>query len=109
MRADGIDMKKDNQPEGIIVVEENQLKALLSNHNFGKKKKKLKKEAFESIAGKGENAGNQHSLFSKCFLLFLTQIQMYVFRHIDISVLIYKCLPLYPTIQTFNDPEKVAF
>ena len=39
MRADGIDMKKDNQPEGIIVVEENQLKALLSNHNFGKKKK----------------------------------------------------------------------
>ena len=35
----------------------------------------LKKEAFQNILGKGENAGNQHFLlFPKCFLPFPKQI-----------------------------------
>ena len=35
-------------------------------------------EAFESIVGKEENAGNQHFLlFQKCFLLFTSQISTF--------------------------------
>ena len=38
----------------------------------------LRKEAFEIILGKGENAGNQHFLlFSKCFLPFPEQFLIF--------------------------------
>ena len=38
----------------------------------------LRKEAFENILGKGENAGNQHFLlFPKCFLPSPTQISIF--------------------------------
>ena len=38
----------------------------------------LRKEAFENIFGKAENAGNQHFLlFPKCFLPYLKQISIY--------------------------------
>ena len=38
----------------------------------------LEKEAFENIAGKGENAGNQHFLlFPQCFLPFPKQSSIF--------------------------------
>ena len=38
----------------------------------------LRKEAFENILGKGENAGNQHFLlFPKCFLTITKQISIF--------------------------------
>ena len=41
----------------------------------------LKKEAFENIVGKEENAGNQHFLlFPKCFVSFQEQISILKLR-----------------------------
>ena len=38
----------------------------------------LRKDAFENILGKGENAGNQHFLlFPKCFLTITKQISIF--------------------------------
>ena len=38
----------------------------------------LGKKAFENIAEKGENTGNQHFLlFPQCFLIFITEILQY--------------------------------
>ena len=40
----------------------------------------LRREAFENIEGKGENAGNQHFLlFPQCFLPFPKQISSFEF------------------------------
>ena len=45
---------------------------------FGKELKTLRKETFENIVGKEENAGNQHFLLFLCFLPFPKQISTFV-------------------------------
>ena len=51
----------------------------------------LRKEAFENILGKGENAGNQHFLlFPKCFL------------HIPEQISIFELIPLFYRLQMLS-------
>ena len=69
----------------------------------------LKKKPLENIVGKGENAGNQHSLFiPQGFLPSQRQkssFELHLFCHLQMQTL----LTLYHTIPTFNNPEKEAF
>ena len=60
----------------IHIIQNNVLNPLPHNPNF---KRLLKKEPFENIVEKRENAGNQNFLlFSQCFLPFPQQSSMFV-------------------------------
>ena len=72
--------------------------------------KSLRKKAFENIAGKEENAGDQYFLlFPQCFVLFLTQmfifssaIELKLYMYMSKSVLCGKELTLKQTTKLWT-------